>query len=312
MPCCHPMPARRDAHGRPYMVPRASRAAALAAGGFLVPCGSCIECRLEYSRGWAVRMMHEAQMATTSCFVTLTLDDDHIPEDCSLDVSHFQTFAKALRKRVGPFRYFHCGEYGGRYGRPHYHAALFGVDFREDRVRREDSRSGHPMFDSRTLLDAWKLGSHCPIGDLTFQSAAYVARYVTKKIKGPRANDHLTFEDGKLVWKHGFYKAVNSETGEVHERTPEYATMSRRPGLGRSWFEKYGEEVYRRDEVVVNGRVSKPPAYYDRLLEKADPGRYEEIKAKRQREMRAIDEARLPVIERVTEARIKFWHREVD
>lgn len=93
-----------------------------------VPCGKCIGCRLERSRQWAIRCMHEASLYEDNCFITLTYNDDHLPSNGSLDKTHFQKFLKRLRKSIYPqkLRYYHCGEYGDEGGRPHYHAIIFG------------------------------------------------------------------------------------------------------------------------------------------------------------------------------------------
>ena len=66
-----------------------------------ISCGSCIGCRLERSRQWAVRCMHEAQLYRDNCFITLTYSDLHLPEDGSLHVKHFQDFMKRFRKKFG-------------------------------------------------------------------------------------------------------------------------------------------------------------------------------------------------------------------
>jgi hypothetical protein len=96
-----------------------------------------------------------------------------LPEDGSLDVSHFQIFMKRLRHRVKPLkiRFFHCGEYGDKTRRPHYHALIFGY-----KVLFKKQKSGD-LFTSDMLAKCWGKG-HCLVGDLTFESAAYVARYV--------------------------------------------------------------------------------------------------------------------------------------
>jgi hypothetical protein len=95
-----------------------------------LPCGRCIGCRLERSRQWAVRCVHEASLHEKNCFITLTYSPENLPKDGSLDVSHFQKFMKRFRKRFGPgIRFFHCGEYGESLSRPHYHACIFGFDF---------------------------------------------------------------------------------------------------------------------------------------------------------------------------------------
>jgi len=65
-----------------------------------ISCGQCIGCRLERSRRWAVRCMHEAQMHRYSCFLTLTYSDEFLPSDGTLVLKDFQDFMKRLRKRV--------------------------------------------------------------------------------------------------------------------------------------------------------------------------------------------------------------------
>ena len=79
-----------------------------------VPCGQCIGCRLDRSRDWALRCIHEAQLHEDNSYITLTYDDDNLPANASLDKSDFQKFMKRLRKSLGDkkVRFFHCGEYG--------------------------------------------------------------------------------------------------------------------------------------------------------------------------------------------------------
>jgi hypothetical protein len=48
-----------------------------------------------------------------------------------------------------------------------------------------------------------------------------------------------------------------------HSLKQEYTTMSRRPGIAADWFAKYYEDVYPSDSIYVNGRVMRPPKYYD-------------------------------------------------
>ncbi len=233
-----------------------------------LPCGQCVGCRLERSRQWATRIMFEAQLHDANCFITLTYAPEHLPNPPSLDYSHYQRFMKRLRKALGhPVRYFACGEYGDKYFRPHFHACLFGTDF-PDRVLFGRSPSGHDLFRSSTLESAWPFG-HVAIADLSFDSAAYVARYCMKKITGKQADD--------------YYQWLDHGTGEIHQLTPEFARMSLKPGIGGRWFELYSSDVYSgHDYVVVNGRKCRPPRYFDRLLEKADPERYEAIKEARE------------------------------
>lgn len=264
MPCYHPVT------GYPSLIVNPSgkrslvfdQARSLGAGvintAIKVPCGRCIGCRLEYSRQWAVRCMHEAQTHEENCFITLTYDDDHLPSDLSLCLKDFQNFMKRLRKLVSPqkVRFFHCGEYGADFGRPHYHACLFGFDF-EDKVlfkTRDDVR----LYTSDVLQSLWTFG-FSTIGDVTFDSAAYVARYVLKKVTGNK-EDVL---------------------GHYQGRKPEYTTMSRRPGIGAAWLNRFSSDVYPSDELVSNGAIMKPPRFYDNQYESIHPDVIRSMKAKR-------------------------------
>ncbi len=233
-----------------------------------VACGQCRGCRLEKSRQWAVRCLHENTMSSTSCFLTLTYEDSKLPPNNSLVLSHWQDFAKRLRHTRGPFRFFHCGEYGERTFRPHYHALVFGLDFDADK-KLYTMTNGFPLYTSDELDSIWTHG-FCQIGEVTFESAAYVARYVMKKQTGAF---------GKAMYG----EAVDPETGEVHPPIkPPYTTMSRRPGIGKTWLDKYGlSDVYPFDEVIVNGQACRPPSFYDYVLEKEDPAALAAIKAKR-------------------------------
>lgn len=246
-----------------------------------IPCGQCIGCRLERSRQWAVRLMHEASMHDANCFVTLTYDEEHVPDDGSLVKGDFQRFMKRLRRSVEPrkVRFFHCGEYGEVSRRPHYHALLFGFDFPDKRGW--SVRNGLPVWRSADLERLWPLGLS-ELGSITFESAAYVARYVVKKVTGRAAES----------WYGG--------------REAEYATMSRRPGIGRAWLEKYKCEVYPADGVVMRGRLMKPPRAYDVVMKEESPAVMAGVAESRARKRRVKDQTpeRLAVQEKVTEAKM--------
>lgn len=262
-------------------------------------CGQCIGCRLERSRQWALRCVHEAQLHEQNCFVTLTYRPEDVPTDGSVDVTHWQKFAKRLRKRVGPFRFFHVGEYGDENYRPHYHACIFGLDFSDDRRLVKDE-AGNKTFLSETLEDVWGLG-FTTLGLLTQQSAAYVARYCIKKATG---------ELGKEK-----YRRIDLETGEEYHVKPEYVTMSRRPGLASGWYEKFSSDVYPEDSVVHDGRHHRPPKFYDKRLEVDDPSLFASIKSKRRDfAFSRIDDAtpeRLLVREEVLQARLGHLRRSI-
>lgn len=244
--------------------------------------------------------MHEAQMHDANSFVTLTYDDSHLPPTGGLVLRDWQTFAKRLRKKSGAFRFYHCGEYGDRHGRPHYHALIFGLDFSADRVLYSESR-GNALYTSPTLTETWGMGLSI-IGELTFQSAAYVARYCMKKVTGKQAAEH--------------YQTINTETGQVHDVRPEYTTMSRRPGIGSSWFSKYSSDVYPSDQVISNHKPSRPPRFYDSQFELTDPDALALVKDGRRASGRKHRHnntfERLRVRETIQEKRSQLLYRELD
>lgn len=258
-----------------------------------VPCGKCVGCRLDRSRAWAVRCMHEASCYDDNCFITLTYAPEHLPADGSLSLPHFQKFMKRLRKRTGAhIRYYMCGEYGEKLQRPHYHACLFNFDF-PDKIFYKNS-AGMPLYTSKILEEVWGLG-FCTVGSVTFESAAYVARYVLKKQYGATA--HYADLDGVV-------------------KTPEFTTMSRRPGIGSSWFEKFSGDVFPHDRVIKDGFPIKPPRYYDIALQKSDPDAYDRVKNKRLKDaFKNLDNStpeRLAVREVVKTAQINRLHRKFE
>lgn len=244
----------------------------------------------------AMRCMHEASLSLHNCFLTLTYNDDQLPQRGQLHYEHIQKAFKRLRHAVGPFRHYTCGEYGDDSKRPHYHSLLFGVDFHED--RRPISRlSEHQVWRSPTLEKIWTFGNSS-IGSLTFESAAYVARYCMKKVTGKGAADHY--------WR-------IDETGAEYSMVPEFAYGSNRPGIGARWLEKYMSQTYPRDYVVINGKEVKPPRYYDKLFEEQNPQSMEWVKFLRfvKAEQSASDntQERLTVKETVAKARVNQFKR---
>ena len=233
-----------------------------------VACGSCLGCRLDKSRMWAARIVHEAHQWDDNCFITLTYNDEHLPYGGTLVKEHFQKFMKRLRKRFTgrTIRYYHCGEYGEKLNRPHYHACLFNFDFPDKELFHENE--GQFLFVSEILGELWPYGFHT-IGDLTFQSAAYCARYVTKKVTGKKAHEH--------------YLRLVESTGELIELEPEYSTMSRRPGIGRDFYEEFKNDFFPSDELPVPGVgvLKKVPRYYAELLRQSDPDLLDSVKASR-------------------------------
>lgn len=243
-----------------------------------LPCSQCIGCRIERARGWAIRCVHEASLFEQNSFITLTYNDDNVNKYGTLVKKDFQNFMKRLRKSdvgkervinnkgqtIYPIRYFHCGEYGEELSRPHHHACLFNYDFGDKEYFK--TKNGFKWFTSEKLQKLWPFGYHS-IGDVTFESAAYIAGYVTKKVTGDKAKEH--------------YKKTNPETGEVYTVIPEYITMSRRPGIGMSWYKQFSEDVFPKDFITEEGRKIKTPKYYDKLHEEFQPLEHNQVKQRR-------------------------------
>lgn len=209
---------------------------------------------------------HPAEGVPRACFVTLTYSDANLPEDRSLRKRDWQLFVKRLRKARGQVRYLACGEYGEERLRPHYHACLFGEDFSDDRIVLEEE-DDQVLSTSPVLERIWGHG-FVTVAPLTFQSAAYVAKYTTKGLTGEA--------------KEKARERVCAETGEVWRVEPEFAVASNRPGLGAKWFERYGSDCYPDDFLVVNGEKVGVPRYYDKLLARGMPEFSEMIRAKRE------------------------------
>jgi len=223
-----------------------------------LPCGQCIGCKLEKSRQWAMRCVHEAQLHDQNAFVTLTYDENNIPPGGTLVPTDLQLFLKRLRKAQGPgIRFYASGEYGTLTQRPHYHAILFNTSFDDMRLYKT-TPTGERLYTSAKLAKLRSDGNHT-IGAVTFESAAYVARYVVKKITGELAEQHY------------------------NGRHPEFSRMSRRPGVGSAWIEKFHKQTYTHDKVVMRGQEVRPPKYYDTKYEILDNEKLQMLKKKRRR-----------------------------
>lgn len=220
-----------------------------------VPCRKCLGCRLDRARDWSLRIQHESSMHQVSSFVTLTYDDEHLPRDLSLNKRHVQLFMKSLRKSLDfpELKYFAAGEYGSTLGRPHYHLCIMG--YRPDDLKQWKKNNGNTLYTSEHISKIWKRG-FITVGELTYQSAGYTARYIVDKINGQMAETHY---QGRL---------------------PEFQLQSK--GIGRSWYEKYHlRHNTLGDFVVHEGKKLPVPEYYDKLLGEAFPLHMEIIKNRR-------------------------------
>lgn len=331
MPCYKPITAYQLPAGGPLLFAEPAWGATSRGGNYnklQISCGQCAGCRLKRSREWAARCIHEAQTHRHNCFITLTYADENLPENNSLKHRDFQLFMKKFRKALhespvgeGPFaqqknphrgatpapqkpvaralRYYMCGEYGETYGRPHYHAIIFGTDFL-DKIYKHTTATGCKIYNSPTLEKLWPHG-HSSIGDVTFESAAYVARYIMKKRTG----------DGNK----NIYEVLDLETGELVQKQKEYNTMSRRPGIAKTWFDKYNTDITATGKIIIRGHKNNPPRYYDKLLKKLDELKLEEFQYARYIEQLAQTEhhtpERLAVQEQVAAAKTKSLQRKL-
>lgn len=247
MPCYGPLTAYRPAAGANSRRLVFDKRKSHSGIPIPVPCGQCIGCKLERSRQWALRMTHELRTqppGTQSCFVTLTYRDRDLPPNLSLDKPAYIKFMKRLRDHHGPgLRFFGCGEYGEKSARPHYHFIFFNYRPHDLKVLKRDDQ--FTLYDSKFLETLWPYGNNA-VGDVSFDSCAYVARYCTKKITGPAAEKHY------------------------NGRTPEFTTMCRDPGIGSDYYHKYKGELLAHDTVIANGVPCSPPRYYDKKTENSD------------------------------------------
>lgn len=283
-----------------------------------VPCGQCWSCRLARSREWAVRLMKESSYwrEDEQVFLTLTYDKENLPKDQSVKIEHFQKFMKDVRyhfsslqgeKRVyKKLKYFHCGEYGEtcktcnksylyhpesnsglaytgcthydkQIGRPHYHAIIFGLKFDDMEIFKR-TNAGEIIYKSEKLNTLWNKG-FCSIGKVTFESCAYTARYIMKKINGDKAEENYK----KII-------DVDKDTGDIiySNVKPEYISMSRRPAIAKQHLLDNIEDICKTDSVLIhrgNRTIqTKPSKYYMRLIKDKHPEAYETIKNKRKRD----------------------------
>lgn len=226
-----------------------------------VRCGQCIGCRADDSRDWATRIVDESRLWKSNWFVTLTFDDECLPDDQSVSRVDVQRFimraAKAAKRRgllEGPgLRCFYNGEYGTQTKRPHYHAILFGLEL-VDLVPWAKNERKEQMWTSAFLAEVWARG-RVIVGSVTTESAGYVAGYAIRD-----------------KWaKNRVYELVDPETGLCQERVRPFIGMSRRPGIGRRFIERFGHSLLAGDYSVANGKKRPTPRYYHRVLEQTAP-----------------------------------------
>lgn len=222
-----------------------------------VRCGRCTNCRITRRVEWQTRIMLESQgYPDASLFVTLTYDDQHLPQNRQVDVKVMQQFFKRLRKKLRPLgiklRYFSVGEYGDQNLRPHYHIALFGIPplvnyvekqkdviekYKSSRRNKYQNRYTEPDFPQleHLIFSAWQCQGMIDVQILEEGSAGYVAGYVTKKL-------------------------TKDATEIPEEYNREFSTMSRNPGIGSDAAAMIAEIMHRRKMYPLAKGIEPPNA----------------------------------------------------
>lgn len=224
-----------------------------------VPCGKCPSCHANWCRDWSIRAYHESLLYKNNVFLTLTYNDNCLPDIYKEDGERspkrdFVTFMKRFRinliRQLGQkVRFFHVFEYGSSFKRPHHHAIIFNTSLPDKIIWK--MKGGFPIFRSAILEKSWTYG-FSTVQNVNYQVCAYVARYCMKKV------------DVDCDWYDG--------------RVPEFNLKSRMPGLGHGWFDKFKDDVYNNDQLVIKDYITRPPRYYDNLFDNLDPARMEVIK----------------------------------
>ncbi len=250
-----------------------------------VPCGQCMGCRLARTSEWATRIMKEAGEYEENTFLSLTYDDKHIREDLSLHLPDLQKFIKRLRydiwqdekkrgvrkKDAKKIRYYACGEYGNidevrdpyekikyvnKYGstklaRPHYHIIIFNY-WPEDCQEIKETDYG-AWYESEKMEELWGKG-FTSVGQVSFESAAYTASYVTKKINGDETRFHYKGREQEF--------AVMSRGGKD--------SKGKLGGVGARYYQKYADEIWANNSIIVRGHKVVPPRYFKNKLKEKD------------------------------------------
>lgn len=258
----------------------------------LIPCGKCLDCRMSYARDWANRMMLENTFHSSSYFLTLTYDDFHVPVSYYPDLEtgeariaytlrkdELSDFMKRLRRRLeyygkkSDIRFYGVGEYGSNTFRPHYHLIVFGLEL-DDLVELKRSPLGYKYYTSPTIEACWKNGFSM-VCDVSWETCAYVARYVTKKA----------------------YNDYSDELMDFFGLEREFSRMSRKPGIGRRYYDENHFEIYQHDKIYLStfqgGKEIKPPKYYDKLFDLDYHDEFSSIKAQRREVAEAIRSMKL-------------------
>lgn len=277
MACHYPKPAYLSTEGK---VTFTRREKALGNTAFIhIRCGMCIGCKADHARDWSIRCYHEAQSHNRNCFLTLTYDQAHLPPHGSLQKTDLQRFWRYLRKRGIYFRYFACGEYGEKKGRPHYHAVMFGYRPEEKTLRRL-SKKGHPQYVSKIFSECWIHGE-VTWSEFDPSAASYVASYTADKLKSFAASTPDP-ETGLRAYE------IMDRDGVIWNLQPEFQLQSLKPAIGLRWLERNWREVFPADSVAMGGKEYPPPRFYYKWLKDHHQDTYQVVQANRKKKSREV------------------------
>lgn len=239
-------------------------------------------------------------MHDKNAFITLTYNDENLQTQ-SLCHRDYQLFIKRLRKNTkAEISYYMAGEYGTKNRRPHFHACIFGYDF-PDKKYWKTTDTNSRLYTSDQLNELWQHQGFTSIGDVTLESAGYIARYILSKKTGKNAQQ--------------YYEHINEATGEITNLKPEYNRMSLKRPIGKTWIEKYEKDIYPRGVMILKNQKTKPTKYYDKQYKKKDREKYEQMK--QEREIQALQyrkdntPQRLQAKERVKTAQLNQLLRKI-
>lgn len=239
-----------------------------------LPCGHCLNCRINYARTWALRCVCEASLYDENWFLTLTYDDKHYPGCAKKD--DLQKFIKRLRKVHHGVRYFACCERGENTKRYHFHLILFNLHLTGIKCLGKGPKGGY-YYECDEIKKLWPFGFYV-LGDVNYTTCNYVAQYCIKKV----------FND---------------------EKSDEYVTMSLKPGIGTEFFKKHWRVIYDCDKVYINNGgkyTSAPPRYFDKLLDRFHPELLDKVKTER------INKANISVIDELINYGFQYREQALD
>lgn len=244
-----------------------------------LPCGKCLGCRLDHANEWATRLYCEAKSWENSYFFTLTYNDKNLPKTAygqnTLNSKDMTDFFKRLRnhykgekkiiynfdEELNSIRYLYCGEYGPKTSRPHYHGIIFNLKI-DDLKPYKQNKQGDMLYTSKKIQNIWGKG-FVIIGQMSYSSACYVARYCQKKAYiSEKLDPDIT----------------------LGEPQKEFIRMSRRPGIGVIYWNENKELIKAQNGILVKTKDTvklKPiPRYFMKLWEKDNMAEFDRKKFK--------------------------------